>query len=83
MMRTLKCFKYFVRRMRDIDRARAERRAKVDSVAVELQAKMLKICCVENAEKLAQDETQAINWTKGNDQGSTVEHQPVGKLVQQ
>ena len=22
-------------------------------------------------------------WTKGNDQGSTVEHQPVGKLVQQ
>ena len=24
------------------------------------------------------------NWTKGNDQsGSTVEHQPVGKLVQQ
>ena len=24
-----------------------------------------------------------LNWTKGNDQGSTVEHQPVGKLVQQ
>ena len=23
------------------------------------------------------------NWTRGNDQGSTVEHQPVGKLVQQ
>ena len=23
-----------------------------------------------------------LNWTKGNDQGSTVEHQPVGKLVQ-
>ena len=23
------------------------------------------------------------DWTKGNDQGSTVEHQPVGKLVQQ
>ena len=23
------------------------------------------------------------NWTKGNDQGSTVEHQSVGKLVQQ
>ena len=23
------------------------------------------------------------NWTKGNDQGSTVEQQPVGKLVQQ
>ena len=22
-------------------------------------------------------------WSKGNDQGSTVEHQPVGKLVQQ
>ena len=27
---------------------------------------------------------QDLNWTKGNDQsGSTVEHQPVGKLVQQ
>ena len=24
-----------------------------------------------------------LNWTEGNDQGSTVEHQPVGKLVQQ
>ena len=24
-----------------------------------------------------------LNWTKENDQGSTVEHQPVGKLVQQ
>ena len=24
-----------------------------------------------------------LNWTKGNDQGSTVEHPPVGKLVQQ
>ena len=24
-----------------------------------------------------------LNWTKGNDQGSTVEHQPVGKFVQQ
>ena len=24
-----------------------------------------------------------LNWTKGNDQGSTVEHQPSGKLVQQ
>ena len=24
-----------------------------------------------------------LNWTKGNDQGSTVEHQSVGKLVQQ
>ena len=24
-----------------------------------------------------------LNWTKGNDQGSTVEHQPVGKLFQQ
>ena len=24
-----------------------------------------------------------LYWTKGNDQGSTVEHQPVGKLVQQ
>ena len=24
-----------------------------------------------------------LNWTRGNDQGSTVEHQPVGKLVQQ
>ena len=24
-----------------------------------------------------------LNWTTGNDQGSTVEHQPVGKLVQQ
>ena len=24
-----------------------------------------------------------LNWTKGNDQGSTVEHQPVRKLVQQ
>ena len=24
-----------------------------------------------------------LNWSKGNDQGSTVEHQPVGKLVQQ
>ena len=24
-----------------------------------------------------------LNWTKGNDQGSTVEHRPVGKLVQQ
>ena len=24
-----------------------------------------------------------LNWTKGNDQGSTVEQQPVGKLVQQ
>ena len=24
-----------------------------------------------------------LNWTKGYDQGSTVEHQPVGKLVQQ
>ena len=24
-----------------------------------------------------------LNWTKGNDEGSTVEHQPVGKLVQQ
>ena len=24
-----------------------------------------------------------LNWTKGNDQGSTVEHQPFGKLVQQ
>ena len=24
-----------------------------------------------------------LNWNKGNDQGSTVEHQPVGKLVQQ
>ena len=23
------------------------------------------------------------NWSKGNDQGSTVEHRPVGKLVQQ
>ena len=23
-----------------------------------------------------------LNWNKGNDQGSTVEHQPVGKLVQ-
>ena len=26
---------------------------------------------------------QDLNWTEGNDQGSTVEHQPVGKLVQQ
>ena len=24
-----------------------------------------------------------LNWNKGQDQGSTVEHQPVGKLVQQ
>ena len=24
-----------------------------------------------------------LSWTEGNDQGSTVEHQPVGKLVQQ
>ena len=24
-----------------------------------------------------------LNWTKVNDQGSTVEHQPAGKLVQQ
>ena len=24
-----------------------------------------------------------LNWTRGNDQGSTVEHRPVGKLVQQ
>ena len=24
-----------------------------------------------------------LNWTEGNDQGSTVEHKPVGKLVQQ
>ena len=24
-----------------------------------------------------------LNWTQGNDQGSTVEHPPVGKLVQQ
>ena len=24
-----------------------------------------------------------LNWSKGKDQGSTVEHQPVGKLVQQ
>ena len=24
-----------------------------------------------------------LNWTKGNDQGSTVEHQPVGKVNQQ
>ena len=24
-----------------------------------------------------------LNWSKGNDQGSTVEHRPVGKLVQQ
>ena len=24
-----------------------------------------------------------LNWIKGNDQGSTVEHRPVGKLVQQ
>ena len=24
-----------------------------------------------------------LNWTKGNDQGSTVEHQPVGKFVHQ
>ena len=24
-----------------------------------------------------------LNWTQGNDQGSTVEHRPVGKLVQQ
>ena len=24
-----------------------------------------------------------LNWNKGNDQGSTVEHRPVGKLVQQ
>ena len=24
-----------------------------------------------------------LNWSKGNDQGSTVEHHPVGKLVQQ
>ena len=24
-----------------------------------------------------------LNWSKGNDQGSTVDHQPVGKLVQQ
>ena len=24
-----------------------------------------------------------LNWSEGNDQGSTVEHQPVGKLVQQ
>ena len=24
-----------------------------------------------------------LNWNKGNEQGSTVEHQPVGKLVQQ
>ena len=24
-----------------------------------------------------------LNWNKGNDQGCTVEHQPVGKLVQQ
>ena len=24
-----------------------------------------------------------LNWTQGNDQGSTVQHQPVGKLVQQ
>ena len=23
-----------------------------------------------------------LNWSKGNDQGSTVEHRPVGKLVQ-
>ena len=25
----------------------------------------------------------ALNWSKGKDQGSTVEHRPVGKLVQQ
>ena len=24
-----------------------------------------------------------LNWSKGKDQGSTVEHRPVGKLVQQ
>ena len=24
-----------------------------------------------------------LNWNKGQDQGSTVEHRPVGKLVQQ
>ena len=24
-----------------------------------------------------------LNWSKGNDQGSTVEHRPVGKFVQQ
>ena len=24
-----------------------------------------------------------LNWNKGNDQGSTVEHQPIGKLAQQ
>ena len=24
-----------------------------------------------------------LNWSKGNEYGSTVEHQPVGKLVQQ
>ena len=28
-------------------------------------------------------ERHDLNWSKGNDQGSTVEHQPVGKLVQQ
>ena len=27
--------------------------------------------------------THDLNWSKGKDQGSTVEHRPVGKLVQQ
>ena len=27
--------------------------------------------------------THDLNWSKGNDQGFTVEHRPVGKLVQQ
>ena len=35
------------------------------------------ICLLDHHQK-------SHNWTKGNDQsGSTVEHQPVGKLVQQ
>ena len=40
------------------------------------------ICLLDHHQKISLKHD--LNWTKGNDQsGSTVEHQPVGKLVQQ
>ena len=52
-------------RMTDLNKTRTERCMKED-VEAQLHLKMLEACCEENAEKLAKEETQAMEVaTKG------------------
>ena len=55
-----KCFKYFAQKVNDLHGKRNGKRVKDDDVELQLRAKMLEVRCEEHPEKLAQEETRAM-----------------------